>query len=457
MGASTSSSSRYTSLLAKRVARDLKRFGWKLQAAMADHGSEFRNDRFCTTIETLDAELRFARRPQTNGCVVRLQGTILQECRKPAFARYLIPAYLALTEDLERSLGYYDFDRIHTGPWTRGRTPAQVIGADKMWSVDEPVACTRNQDRLAPRRTSKNTLGGSVPTLPLLSYVFVAFGIGLLCLGAMWVLWSRNSQEGGSAFLLFYVPLTVLVLAGLLSSLVHAFSDTIGAWLPAVEYLEALPATYAVFLTLPLATRRLLRPGDGRGDRWIIILVVAAFVGQHVTEYWAAPFWDARGDLFENWLFIGLAGYALALAMGALVYQGQSFFSTPARYFATLLVLGMPMVVHDILTVDGAGLRLYPLWYGALGVAMVMALYRRPRPLGPVPPEAWQLTDREMEVLSLMQAGLSNPAIAERLSISLNTVKTHMANIYDKAGVRGRVAVVSALSASDAQRDHPIG
>jgi transposase InsO family protein len=45
-----------------------------------------------------------AGRPQTNGCVERVQRTILEECWKPAFARYLIPKYTGLRRDLEQYL-----------------------------------------------------------------------------------------------------------------------------------------------------------------------------------------------------------------------------------------------------------------------------------------------------------------------------------------------------------------
>lgn len=128
--------SQYTSQLVRRVARDLKRFGWDLQAVLSDNGGEFRARAFRDTVEELGAEQRFIRsgRPQTNGCVERLQGTILEECWKPAFARALVPAYQGLQRDLERYLVYYNTDRAHTGRWTQGRTPAQVIGANKMYS-----------------------------------------------------------------------------------------------------------------------------------------------------------------------------------------------------------------------------------------------------------------------------------------------------------------------------------
>jgi LuxR family maltose regulon positive regulatory protein len=49
------------------------------------------------------------------------------------------------------------------------------------------------------------------------------------------------------------------------------------------------------------------------------------------------------------------------------------------------------------------------------------------------------LSDRELEVLTLIAAGYANKAIAKRLDISLNTVKTHTKNINSKLGVSSRV------------------
>ncbi|MEU6311956.1 response regulator transcription factor [Streptomyces sp. NPDC047014] len=49
------------------------------------------------------------------------------------------------------------------------------------------------------------------------------------------------------------------------------------------------------------------------------------------------------------------------------------------------------------------------------------------------------LTQREREVLSLIGQGLPNRAIAERLFISEATVKTHINNLFAKAGLRDRV------------------
>jgi HD-GYP domain-containing protein (c-di-GMP phosphodiesterase class II) len=50
------------------------------------------------------------------------------------------------------------------------------------------------------------------------------------------------------------------------------------------------------------------------------------------------------------------------------------------------------------------------------------------------------LTDREVEVLTLLAKGLTNKAIARRLSISPKTVQHHVAHVFEKTGVTSRAA-----------------
>jgi transposase InsO family protein len=96
----------WTSALARTVAADLASRGWRLERVMSDNASEFRSATFQAAITKLGARQTFIRagRPQTNGCVEPVQQTIMDECWKPAFARYLIPKQTGLKLDLERYL-----------------------------------------------------------------------------------------------------------------------------------------------------------------------------------------------------------------------------------------------------------------------------------------------------------------------------------------------------------------
>ena len=53
--------------------------------------------------------------------------------------------------------------------------------------------------------------------------------------------------------------------------------------------------------------------------------------------------------------------------------------------------------------------------------------------------KVYHITEREFEVLKLLIQGYSNPQIAEKLNITVHTVKAHISSIYEKTGVNSRV------------------
>lgn len=56
-----------------------------------------------------------------------------------------------------------------------------------------------------------------------------------------------------------------------------------------------------------------------------------------------------------------------------------------------------------------------------------------------------RLTRREAEIVSLIDAGLSNKEIAVRLSIEVSTVKNHVHNILDKLQLHNRYSAVKQI------------
>lgn len=89
-----------------------------------------------------------------------------------------------------------------------------------------------------------------------------------------------------------------------------------------------------------------------------------------------------------------------------------------------------------------------------VGLWLGLSVARRPeRPPGnPAAVASLGLTPREVEVLGLLASGQANKEIARAMGVSPNTVKTHLARLYEKLGVASRTAAIA-----EARKLHIIG
>jgi DNA-binding CsgD family transcriptional regulator len=121
--------------------------------------------------------------------------------------------------------------------------------------------------------------------------------------------------------------------------------------------------------------------------------------------------------------------YGLALAAGVVVLQMLEF---------QFLARTHPLEVYIGLLAVG---------FMALGIWVGARLFRR----GPAPAafeanvkaqKSLGISERELEVLELLAAGRSNKEIAGQLNVSPNTVKTHIARLYEKLDVGRRTEAI---------------
>jgi DNA-binding NarL/FixJ family response regulator len=78
----------------------------------------------------------------------------------------------------------------------------------------------------------------------------------------------------------------------------------------------------------------------------------------------------------------------------------------------------------------------------ALVRRLIEDFVRRPGPGERLPAELDELTERELEVLTLIARGLANAEIAAVLFVSEATVRTHVTHILSKLGLRDRIQAV---------------
>ncbi len=277
----------------------------------------------------------------------------------------------------------------------------------------------------------------------VLVYIFLSFSIGLACLGVTLALARRKENHLARAFLALYSVLSLLVVSGLLLAFADAFPDEINATTHFVlEYIESIIGFYGIMFTLPFFVHRVYGVESRMRDRFFLLMTLVAALGQHITEFALDDKWDQRGDVIENGLFVAVVAYAYWISFSRFRSEGID------RRFAVrilaFMVIGVPGVLYDVFLAETTGLRVYPIVYCILSVVVTWTLVHQPKAPQRLPshPDCG-LSDRETEVLHLVQRGLSNKGIGEELHISPNTVKTHLRAIFEKTGVRSRFELIA--------------
>lgn len=119
------------------------------------------------------------------------------------------------------------------------------------------------------------------------------------------------------------------------------------------------------------------------------------------------------------------------------MHEEEAFFFEALQAGASGYVLKgahIDELLHAIRVIQKGGVHISPDLAGEL---VRDYLHRNPTPA-----DDGLLTPREQEVLTLIAQGFTNGEIAEYLTLSVNTVKSHRSNIYDKLDIHDRASVV---------------
>jgi DNA-binding CsgD family transcriptional regulator len=121
--------------------------------------------------------------------------------------------------------------------------------------------------------------------------------------------------------------------------------------------------------------------------------------------------------------------YGILLAVGTLALQWLDYERLARAYTSDIYIF--------LIAVAFLGLGIY------IGARVL----GRPSPTSfdgnPKAQAALEISPRELDVLKELAAGRSNKEIAARFHVSPNTIKTHVARLYDKLGAKRRTDAVN--------------
>jgi LuxR family maltose regulon positive regulatory protein len=143
------------------------------------------------------------------------------------------------------------------------------------------------------------------------------------------------------------------------------------------------------------------------------------------------------GDLIGYCILHALALQSLGKREEAMEPMRQAIIlAEPASYIRSFVDEGAPIVA---LLNQAASRGIAPRYVSRILAALPESLASKTAVRQPL---VDPLSERELEVLRLLATGQSGPKIAEQLYVSVNTIKTHIRNIYGKLGVNSREGAI---------------
>jgi DNA-binding CsgD family transcriptional regulator len=148
------------------------------------------------------------------------------------------------------------------------------------------------------------------------------------------------------------------------------------------------------------------------------------------TLFMAGKRVEAERDIQKAMALFEEVGTSMGLMWGNYIF-GELAFANGNREMAKMLALKALELAHQIHS---------PMWVGKADnlLQRIESKSSSSKPVTVIEP----LSERELEVLKLLQSDLDGPEIAQRLFVSLNTVRYHTKNIYRKLQVNNRLEAI---------------
>lgn len=292
-------------------------------------------------------------------------------------------------------------------------------------------------------------------------YNFFTLAIGIAFLIIFFYIQQKVDDTRIKSFIFFYSSFTIISIIELIAIYVrtNCYPEELKFY-EVIRYLGNPVGLLFLLFTLPFFIHNLIEAKKTKiknmlfGFTAISLLIlnysISLFSEFETTNYLRI--------ISKDFVFMAMVLYCFL----QIVFHYKKLADTKERKFflrfIVLFGLFIPGIITDTFLTSFPTIKFFPLIYIATGYLFLKYFYSAieinnnlsPIQLMEIPykelENQFSLTSREMEIINFLAGGFTNNKIAEELFISVNTVKSHIRNSYQKLGVTNRIELINLLN-----------
>lgn len=296
-------------------------------------------------------------------------------------------------------------------------------------------------------------------------YYFITFCTGFILLGSLYFYRNLNQQKELDYFLIFYSTFTLISFLNLISTYLKvnlgADSRTLYNFL---RYLENPIILLLLLFTTPYFIHHLTNDEKSKSKNIIIASIAAVLILFNIL------FVLLEAGIVENNLrifikdaiFLSVIFYCILMIARYYKKLEDSEEKKFFRQIVYLLLLLLPVIISDTFFLEHIRFKFFPIVYVMIGIMFFVyyikiiqeggqnSILKLQSNIKRFPKEIlineYGLTQRESEVTELLSEGMPYLSIAEKLFISVNTVKSHIKKSYQKLNVGNRMELANLIN-----------
>lgn len=293
----------------------------------------------------------------------------------------------------------------------------------------------------------------------IIFYIIISFSIGMVSLITTIIISVITKDDLFIKYLFFYIAFTFLFIFKFIYEYIDLNIIYINPEvLKLINYFK-FNSEFPLILTIPYFAHCLLETSKTRIKNIIFItLTLIAFILSHISKYVIDNvIFEKSIDIFIDILLIAFVIYAFSLGIFNYKNIKRKLNKRIVKSLIIFLGISLPALVIESINYTSKILPfpLYPIWYCGFSLIMtinILLYYVRTTQLTLNLSQFNEIiknndiSEREKEIILLIIKGYSNYKIGDTLFISINTVKTHLRNIYNKFGIKSRLELISYIS-----------